>query len=195
MLKGESKTAAFPYLRGYPKMADVHALIPKMSEKVNAVTLLKAGQRYKQIIRDHGLPKGKPEIKRIGCWEILPSPFNRLGRFLNVTYIQVEMVPQICDNAFNPDRPNPGVVVKRVKPDRLARLHSHARNMISTQGNLLPPIEVGPAQNKECLGGNHLTMTIRCFRSNFYCTLSRRTAEIAHDDDLLLVSTDGHFLR
>ena len=152
-----------------PKVS-TDSLIPKLDENLNAGALLKAGQRYKQIIDKHGLPRGKPEVKRIQCTEILPSVFNRLGRFLNVQYIQVDLVPQIGTKCFSPSRPVPGLVVRRTKPERISRLHNHARDMTAALGNLLPSIELGPKQNKECLGGNHLTMTIRCFKQFFFAS-------------------------
>ena len=171
----------------------VDSLIPKLDENLNAGTLLKSGQRYKNIVKNHGLPHGKPEAKRINCDEILPSSFNRLGRFLNVQYIQVDMVPQIGQHAYNPSRPVPGVVIGRTKPERIARLHNHAKDMVSALGNLLPNIEIGAKQTKECLGGNHLTMTIRCYKQNFYCVLSKYHAEVKDDADLQLVVDEGHW--
>ena len=35
-------------------------------------------------------------------------------------------------------------------------------------------------------------MTIRCFKSKYYCALSKYTAEVKNDEDLQLVVSDGH---
>ena len=165
----------------------------KMTDKHDAVLFLKASQRYKTLLKEFGLPKGQPEVKRIPANEILPSPFNRLGRPLNVVYIQMDLVPGIREKGYQTSRPVPGVAVKRTDKARLQRLHDHAKNMCKVMGGLLPPISLNDLVNKECAGGNHLTMALRMYRENFFCTLSKTQCEVKDDDDLMIVSQEGHF--
>ena len=172
----------------------VDALMPKASEQHDQRLYAKASTRYKEIMSKHGLPHGSPEKVRVPCNEILPSPFNRMGRYLNVPYIHNDLVPNIGNKGYQVSRAAPGLLVRRTKPDTLERLHKHARNMIAYLGALLPPIDITYLQNKECIGGNHLTVSVRCYRQNFYCSLSKFQAEIPKDDDDLKLTADkGHY--
>ena len=54
-----------------------------------------AAERFDQILKDYGLPKGAPEPKRIHASQVLPSPFNRLGRPLNMPYIHNNLIASI----------------------------------------------------------------------------------------------------
>ena len=158
-----------------------------MSDKHEAIVFAKASVRYKQIIEDYGLPKSNAEIRRIPPNEVLPSPFSRLGRPLNIQYIQCEVVTNIGSDGYQNKRPTPGVVIHRADPGRIARLHKHAANMSKVFGNKLPMMQLNEKAVKECVGGNHLTMALRMYRDNFYCSLSKTRCEIRHDDDLAVV--------
>ena len=70
------------------------------TDKMDARNFAKASLRLKALVAKHGIPKGKPEPVRIpasknGSTEILPSPFNRLGRPLNLMYIHKDLGPNI----------------------------------------------------------------------------------------------------
>ena len=177
-----------------PSLNLVDALIPKASEEHDQRIFAKASTRYKAIMSKHGLPHGSPERVRVQCNVILPSPFNRMGRYLNVPYIHNDLVPNIGNKGYQVSRATTGILVRRTKPDTVERLHTHARNMVASLGGLLPPTDINELTNRECLGGNHLTVSIRCYKQNFYCVLSKFKAEIPKDDDDLKLTVDkGHW--
>ena len=174
--------------------------IVECTDRMDARNFTKASLRLKALVANHGIPKGKAEPVRIpasknGSTEILPSPFNRLGRSLNLMYIHKDLGLNIEKEGWQELRPTPGFVVRRTKSDTLKRLHEHNRALHANYGNLLPPLSITPTSNKECLGGNHLTMTIRMFGSDGSYT-SPITGQVfkvpADDTSLAIIVGVGH---
>ena len=156
----------------------------------------KASLRFQNILKVHGLPHGRPEPKRRHCTWVLPSPFNRLGRPLNYRYIHFDLAPNLAKDGFNPNRPTPGLIVVRTKPDRLKRLHDHAKEMHRSNQLLLPPLVITENTNRECLGGNHLTVTLRMYNSTYKSPLSGHVCECTNDTDphlVLVAIEEGHW--
>lgn len=167
--------------------------IPKCNQDHDLKNYGKASLRMKKILASHGLPLGKPEAKRIVASDILPSPFNRLGRPLNLQYIHKDLAPNLVKEGWQENRPSPGFVVTRTKEPTLKRLHEHNAKMHESYGGLLPPLMVGDRCNKECLGGNHLTMTLRMFRTNYSSPITGQTFSVPDDDDGLKTAVEvGH---
>ena len=165
---------------------------PKVGDQNNPHAMVKASMRFQAIVSKHGLPHGRPEPRRIFSGEVLPSPLNRLGRPLNLPYIHNEVIVNLAKDGFNPTRPNPGFVIKRTKPATLARLHEHSAKLHSSQGNLLPPLVINEKTNKECVGGNHLTMSIRMYASGYKSPLSGVSCVPKDDPHLQMVVDSGH---
>ena len=155
---------------------------PAMGEDNVPRTYAKASLRYQSLVQKHGLPRGKPQPRRIPCTEILPSHLNRLGRPLNIQYIHQDLAPSIQKEGFNPDRAQIGMVVRRTQSDRLGRLHAHSIEMHKAMGDMLPPLVVNEHANKECLGGNHLTMTLRMYNSAYKSPITGAACVIGEDD-------------
>ena len=163
------------------------------NEKHDVRIFKKASQRYDEIMQKYGLPKGKPEARRIKATEILPSPFNRLGRPLNFPYIHHDMIKNLDNEGFTPSRAQIGMVVRRSNPAKLKRLHDCAHQLIKSHGQLLPSMVIDHTTNKECLGANHLTICVRMYGCGYISPLSKHKCVVSDDADLLLVSQDGHF--
>lgn len=144
-----------------------------------------AAERFDQILKDYGLPKGAPEPKRIHASQIMPSPFNRLGRPLNQPYIQHNLLPSIGggpgQSGFQNKRPNPGFVARRTDPEKLERLHDHVMCMISQAPHLWPKYKFGPDQYKECVGGNHLSVALNMLDQGFVSPLSGFRCTVQRD--------------
>ena len=121
-----------------------HAMsaLPACADNHNVPNYGKASLRFQQILQKHGLPHGHPEPRRIPPDDILPSPLNRLGRPLNLQYIHRDMIVNLGTDGFNPNRPTPGMVVRRTMPQRLERLHEHSKSMHKLSGALLPPLSI-----------------------------------------------------
>ena len=155
----------------------------------------KASLRMKHIVQTYGLPLGAPEAKRCPPQTVLVSPFNRMGRPVNLPYIHFDLAPKIGKDGFNPKRPVPGFVVKRTKPDTLARLIKHNEEMYAANSTLLPPRNFkGAETNRECLGGNHLSIVLLMYQTGYSSPLSQYTCKVPKDDEALaLVVQEGHF--
>jgi hypothetical protein len=166
--------------------------MPKMTDKHDHMIYTKASARFQNIIRNHGLPRNSPEPKRIHFSKILPSPFNRLGNVLNMQYLHQELLPNIKKDGFRTSRPTPGMVVRRRDPARLARLHTCARNLVTSVGAMLPSITIDASADRECLGANHLTMVLRMYACNFSSPMTGAKCVGDEDPDLMMTVAEGH---
>jgi len=167
-------------------------MMPKMADNHNEVVYTKSSARFRNIMMTHGLPKGAPEAKRLPHSKVLPSPFNRLGNPLNMMYIHHELTHNIGKDGFRVSRPTPGLVVRR-SGDKLTRLHEASKKLIKQHSKLLPPIALDESANRECLGGNHLTVALRMYASSYTSPLSGHKCVIKNDPDLEMTCAEGHF--
>ena len=163
-----------------------------MNDDHNANVFVKSSARYRNILQQHGLPHGTGgEPRRIPPNKVLPSPFNRRGRPYNFQYIHMELCPNIKKDGFRQDRPSPGIVVRR-SGDNLVRLHATSRELMVTCGKLLPSMTIDETANRECLGGNHLTMALRMFGASYTSSISGARFEVKGDEELKDVCVEGH---
>ena len=163
-----------------------------MNDEHNANVFVKSSARYRNILQQHGLPKGSGgEPRRIAPTKVLPSPFNRRGRPFNFQYIHMELCPNIKKDGFRQDRPSPGIVVRR-SGENLVRLHATSRELMVTCGKLLPSMTIDETANRECLGGNHLTMALRMFSASYTSSISGARFEVKGDEELKDVCAEGH---
>ena len=165
--------------------------VPKMTEKHDERNFVKSSARFRNILAAHGMPKNAPEALRIHHSKVLPSPFNRLGNPLNVMYIHHELAANIKKDGYRTGRPTAGLVIKRTGA-KLKRLHDTAKKLISQHSNLLPPINVDESANRECLGGNHLTVALRMYDCSYTSPLTGMKCEILNDEELQNVCKNGH---
>ena len=163
----------------------------KMTDGHDEKNYVKSSARYRNIMLQHALPKGGNEPRHIHYNKVLPSPFNRLGRPLNIMYIHHEMCPNIAKDGYRPSRPTPGIVVRR-RGEALARLHSTAQALLKEHGKNLPAVRIDAEADRECLAGNHLTMALRMFDCNYTSPITGTRWEVKGDDELALVIKDGH---
>ena len=163
----------------------------KLAEEHDERSYVNSAARYRNIMNAHALPRGGQEYRHFHYSQVLPSPFNRLGRPLNIQYIHNDMCPNISKDGYRPSRPTPGIVVKR-SGEALERLHACARALLKEHGKHLPPIRIDAHADRECLAGNHLTMAFRMFDTNYMSPLTGTQCDIKNDKELAQVIKDGH---
>ena len=163
----------------------------KLAEEHDERSYVNSAARYRNIMSKHAIPRGGQEYRHIHYSKVLPSPFNRLGRPLNIQYIHNDMCPNISKDGYRPSRPTPGIVVKR-SGEALERLHACARALLKEHGKHLPPIRIDAHADRECLAGNHLTMAFRMFDTNYMSPLTGVQCDIKNDAELASVIKDGH---
>ena len=162
------------------KIAAADLLDVKCSMDHQAANYIKSAKRFKQIITDF---KERDDAIPIPAWKVLPSPFNRLGAPLNMQYAHCELGPNIHNKGFDPSRPKPGLVVNRTDPEKIKRLKAHAANMRGAAHGLYPPIQIASAEcHYECVGGNHITVVIQFYESEYTSPITNLTFKVPKDD-------------
>ena len=188
-----SKAAKAPVAGCAPLSATESALELKV---VNAATPAKAAKdsvRYQQILKDCLL---KPDAQRIKYTKVLCSTHNRQGSALNTRYIVEDLGPRIKGNAgFAPERARVGMVRLVRAAAAKAALVEHNAKMRKCAVGHYPPLEAALAyagELFECVGGNHLTITIGCFGVVLKACNGFVFEPPPDDDNLDLVIREGH---
>lgn len=173
------------------KVSAADAAEIKCSLEHNPAEFLKASKRFKNIVTEY---KEFEQPKAIKAWKVLPSPFNRLGAPLNTMYIHGNLGPNVHTKGYDPERPRPGMVVRRTDPDNIKRLKDHVRNMAATSPTFFPQYQLdSPEACYECIGGNHLTTVIRFYEVGFVSPVNKIRYEVPKDEtELAEKVASGH---
>ena len=161
----------------------------------NATTPAKGAKdsaRYQQILNDWLL---KPEAQRIPYWQGLCSFLNRKGQTINTRYIIEDIGPRVKDKGFAPDRARVGMVRQVRKEEAKRDLIAHNDKMRKSLVGHFPPLQVTAEQMVElfeCVGGNHITVTVGCFAIKLEAFNGFVFEPPADDDRLKLVINEGH---
>ena len=101
-------------------MSGAGAFQPKLSNEAhNVANMMKTSKRYKLIIDTY---REKSDCIPILCWKILPSPFNRIGAPLNMSYIHFDLGGNMHAKGFDATRPKPFHLVSRSNPEKIKKL-------------------------------------------------------------------------
>ena len=179
---------------GYdPPSASESALELKV---VNAMTPAKAAKdavRYQQILNDNLL---KPDAQRIPYRVVLCSMHNRQGAALNTRYTVEDLGPRIKGKTgFAPERARVGMVRQVRSVAAKSALVCHNAKMRKCAVGHYPPLAATVAHAGElfeCVGGNHLTITIGCFGVVLVAYNGFVFEPPPDDVQLSLVITEGH---
>jgi hypothetical protein len=113
---------------------------------------------------------------------------SELNRDVNIIYCHGGIGHNIQHDGFDPDRPKPGLLVRLTKQEAVLAAVKYNKELIASQPSLWPPIQVEKVVF-ECLGGNHITVTIRCFKSGVVSCITGKQFSVSDDAELLAVTT------
>lgn len=188
-----SKAAKAPAAGYAPPSAIESALKLKVGNAATPAKAAKDSVRYQQILNDCLL---KPDAQRIVYTSVLCSKHNRQGAALNTRYIVEDLGPRIKGNTgFAPERARVGMVRQVRSADAKAALVEHNAKMRKCAVGHYPPLAAAIAHAGElfeCVGGNHLTVTIGCFGVVLKAYNGFVFEPPPDDDHLDLVIREGH---
>ena len=160
----------------------------KMSADVNAQVFVQSKARHAEILKKHALYNGVPQ--RLSVDAVLSSPWNRKP---NLAYIHTDLCPSIEKDGFDPERCQAGYVIKRSSPDCVANLIKYNEELGS--GGFMPPIHTSEV-GFEALGSQHLTISLRLFKTQTVSPISGAAFKVpSHDTDLQSRLRDGHYYK
>ena len=141
---------------------------------------VKESKRFASLIE---MWKERDDPMAIQCWKVLPSPFNRM---LNLQYVHSNLAPDVHTKGFDPTRPKPGCVIHRTDPAAIARLKDNAIAVQSIAPELYPELHtLSPECCMECLGGNHLNLTLRFYHGGYTSPITGITYKVPSDEPAL----------
>jgi hypothetical protein len=159
----------------------------KVTDDMNGVNVVKANKRAKEILAQYLISQ---EPMRVHCDKILCSDANRGGTPPNIAYCHKALASNVKTEGYSPQRPKPGLLRRMTDRTRVDVIVKHNENF-SINNESYPPV-LGTQAAFECVGGNHLTMTIKLFVHRKKSMVSGETFESEGDDDLQLVMGEGH---
>ena len=160
----------------------------KADTQTNAAVVVKSNKRFQAILAKW-LKDQTP--KRINWKKVGVSPRNRGGAPPNLPYVLNSMCPNIETDGFEPQRAKAGYVVHREDPAMIKRLTAHNEEL-RKGSNLFPPM-FSDLMDHECVGGNHLTLSIGIFDSGFTNpTTGAKFSPDPLDSDLTYACREGH---
>jgi hypothetical protein len=159
----------------------------KVTDEMNGVNVVKANKRAKDILAKYLISQ---EPMRVHCDKILRSDANRGGGPPNIAYCHKSLATNVKTEGYSPQRPKPGLLRRMSDRTRVEVILKHNEGF-SMNYDSYPPV-LGTQAAFECVGGNHLTMTIKLFVHRKKSMLSGETFESDGDEDLQLVMDEGH---
>ena len=142
---------------------------------MNNEVVVRANKRFKTILQAHQLFEAPQQLKPES---VLPSEWNRTP---NMAYVHFDIGPKMGTDGFFPNRAQPGMVISRRSPEAVARLVGHSQALM--RGNDLYPPLFPDLARYECIGGQHLSLTLRLFNAEIPSSLSGFKWKANEDDE------------
>lgn len=163
--------------------------MPKVGKDTNAAVLKKTTDAVHDIIKKHQM---FPEPQRVMCTKILISKSNRKKRGVNTMYVHKSLVPNINKFGFDPLKAQDGFLIYIQDPEAIKELVAINQEMAEGTVGVYPTIHVNDVEY-ECLGGNHLTFSLRAFAEGLQSSISGSAIKPNPSDDRLkFVLEKGH---
>ena len=132
---------------------------------VNFIVKEKVGKQCKQIIEKRKINEHPVELKP---HEVLPHPYNRNGQHINIMYIHQDLKTNMDRDGLDPERLQPGIVIKYKDPAKIKWLQDYSYNMMGGQPQLWPPVEQSKAVHGS-VATSHVTVKLRLHEAKVKC--------------------------
>ena len=164
-------------------------MAPKASAVAKDLVLeAKLAKQFNDIVQKH---RKLPEPIRVPCDQILVHPRNRQGQPPNTQYIHKSLCPNLMSQGFDPNRPSVGYLVE-LSNDAIKKQVVDFNKSLAKQTGVMPPIFDDTARYA-CLGGNHLTISMRLMKHNTVSPITGQMLTVpAGDEELKKVVEVGH---
>ena len=109
----------------------------------------------------------------------------------NMQYLHRELAPNLKTKGYDPARPRIGYVISNVSEKNISAMIKYNQELAAGT-DLFPPI-VEIMMKHEVLAGQHLSLTLRCFKAGMVSSLTGDAFTVPADDSALgSVSQRGH---